>query len=256
VVAKKKKIEAREGDLFAIPLCDGSFGLGHVVHVVVCGRDRTPSIVLLSAHGHALQQLLDHGRVPVSAMIVTGDMLADGDWPIIGNESPTYPFAIPRDDEPGSSCHTAIAAPRLLEFLHGIRKLPPDWKPSLQEQLLLPGMRMPPGWKDGAIGAEASGGPRASTAAANPPEGPGELHVAILYEGNGMPTVEDLRLRQEAERRLGEIGEVTEAGAGGGIMDIYVQVDSGRRALARTALILRELGVTDRSETEVRPISQ
>jgi hypothetical protein len=124
----------------------------------------------------------------------------------------------------------------------------------MQEEMLLPGITMPLGWMDGPPADLAA---RASSAGASaPPEGPGELHVSILCDGDGLPTVDDLRLRQEAERRLGELGEVTEAGAGHSIMDIYVQVESGRRALARTALILRELGVTDRCATEVRAISQ
>jgi hypothetical protein len=79
-VTKKQRIELREGDLFAVPLSNGTFGLGHVVHVVVRGRHQTPSVVLLSPRADAIEKLSQGPRgVPVSSIIVTGDTLEEGD---------------------------------------------------------------------------------------------------------------------------------------------------------------------------------
>jgi hypothetical protein len=56
-----------------------------------------------------------------------------------------------------------------------------------------------------------------------------------------MPSIELLHRRQAVERALEEAGagEVTDAGGGGGVMDIYLQTDSVRRAapLVKAALL-------------------
>ncbi len=88
---------------------------------------------------------------------------------------------------------------------------------------------------------------------APPSEGPAEIAILVSYEGDGMPSTEDLRLRQELERRIEESrhGEVTDAGAGQGLLELYIATDDVAKARPAVDAIIDALGLADRTVVEV-----
>jgi hypothetical protein len=89
-------------------------------------------------------------------------------------------------------------------------------------------------------------------------EGPAEIHIQILYPGNDLPTVEQLRKRHDLERRLEQAGagEVTDAGAGEGVMDVFLATDDVQRAMPIVERALEELGLKDDALIETAPLDE
>ena len=52
-----------------------------------------------------------------------------------------------------------------------------------------------------------------------------EIHIQIKIQGDGFPSPEELDLRHELEDWIEDngVGVVVDAGAGGGVMDIFIE---------------------------------
>jgi hypothetical protein len=82
--------------------------------------------------------------------------------------------------------------------------------------------------------------------------GPAEIEIGIRYEGDGMPTIEQLGERQSLEKRLEEAGcgEITDTGAGQGLLEIYVEVEDAAAAMPVVERLVAEMGLTNRTTVE------
>jgi hypothetical protein len=88
--------------------------------------------------------------------------------------------------------------------------------------------------------------------------GPAEIEISIRYTGDGMPSLDELRERQALERRLAETGcgEITDAGAGEGLLEIYLEVQDAAVALPIVEGLVAELGLSPRTTIEVNPLEE
>jgi hypothetical protein len=59
------------------------------------------------------------------------------------------------------------------------------------------------------------------------------IEIQIKLQGDGFPTPEELEVRHKLEDTIEErnIGEVVDAGGGGGVMDVGVEVEDGEKAM-------------------------
>jgi hypothetical protein len=161
-------------------------------------------------------------------------------------------------DKKGSS-HTSQIVGSLLSAYHGL--IAWDWlhDPRYYEKLLLPGVKVPPTIRYKKDIGSPLDAPRAAAPANDDPEsvtGAAEIHVSIAYRGDGLPSVDLLRRRQALERRLEAdgAGEVTDAGAGEGVMDLYLATQDARRALPLVRRAIAELGFGDDASIEVEDL--
>lgn len=83
--------------------------------------------------------------------------------------------------------------------------------------------------------------------------GPAEIEIGIRYEGDGMPTVDQLRERQTLEKKLEEAGcgEITDAGAGQGLLEICLEVEDAAAAMPIVQRLVAEMGLSGRTTIEV-----
>jgi hypothetical protein len=128
---RRKKIEPSVGDLVALPLNDGSYGLGHVVaHSGYIGI----TVVLLTARASQREALatMDPGS-PIACFKITGGDIRDGDWSIVGNHPAAYP---PTVSAPAGQSWTDNICTAVLERWHGLREYN-------MHGLLLPGVVLP-----------------------------------------------------------------------------------------------------------------
>src|SRR5262249_19746261 len=140
---KRKRIKPEAGDLFAVPLIDGTFGLGHVIDVdnylgplALFGRRASSPSELTNDLGHTL-------KAPLTILVLTNNALESGEWLIIGNKKPEYSaFAIPTDGK-GTS-HTFGAASYFLNAYHGLIPWDGMYDPREYDKLLIPGVPIPP----------------------------------------------------------------------------------------------------------------
>jgi hypothetical protein len=141
--AKRRRIKPKRGDVFAVPLLDGTFGLGHVVDVdawegpfaLFAQRASSPAELL-----PWIDKAVDH---PLSILVLTANSLKDGHWPIIGNLQRDYAqFKIPTDGKGRS--HTFGVAMDLLNAYHGLVPWDGMADPKRYEKLLIPGTPLPP----------------------------------------------------------------------------------------------------------------
>ena len=258
---KRKRTTPKAGVIFAVPLCDGTYGLGHVVvyeYDAMCAlfgtRSATPEDLL-----HGLDEVLSR---PVAIVTLTGGELRSGEWPVIAFREPAYPPAwIPKFEGEGAVSYTATAGVGLLNAYHGL--IPWDYMlatPDFYKSMLLPGVPVPPTVRykrDFALSeqpAAVHGAPSEPTPQVT--EGPAEIHIQILYPGNGLPTVEQLHKRQELERRVEEegAGEVTDAGGGEGVLDIYLETGDVERAMPIVERLVAELGLAEDTLIEAGPL--
>ena len=72
-----------------------------------------------------------------------------------------------------------------------------------------------------------------------------EIHVELRIGGDGFPAAEQLRIRHELEDCIHDngIGQVVDAGAGRGVMDIFVEASSDR-ALDAIERLIAERGLS------------
>lgn len=250
-MAARKRIKPAVGQVVAIPLLDGTFGIGHVA-----AYDRSIKVALFARRGRSPEELravfddaLREG--PVATLEVTSDELRDGEWPVIGQREPNYPAELL--DKKGVS-HTAAVARSLLSAYNGLLPWDGLFDPQGYAKLLLPGVQVPPTVRYKADVFTTAQSAR-TTMPAPVTEGPAEIHIQILYPGEGPPDTELLRRRQALERALEALGagEVTDAGGGGGVMDVYITTDEVRRAIPIVERAISDLGFTEDTLIETGP---
>ena len=257
---KRRRIKPKAGDVFAVPLCDRTYGLGHVVFYdysfigALFGKRSSRQEDLIVDLDEALTR-------PIAMLVLTGGELRSGEWPVLAFREPVYPSAlIPKFHGEGAVSYTATAGPGLLDAYHGL--VPWDYfkDPKENEKMLLPGVPVP-----STVRYKRDFPPPLGTAPAAPPtpeppvtKGPAEIHLQILYPGKDLPTAEQLHKRQELERRVEEegAGEVTDAGGGEGVMDIYLATDDVQRAMPIVERLVATLGLAEDTLIEAGPLDE
>lgn len=76
-----------------------------------------------------------------------------------------------------------------------------------------------------------------------------EIRVQIRFAGAGFPSEEELDLRHTLEDMIEDrgIGEVVDAGAGLGVVDLAVAVSEPKKALSQISSLVAELGIQERT---------
>jgi len=265
--SKRKRVKVKTGQLVAVPLLDGTFALVHVA--LYDGR-------ITAAHfAHrkgSPEQLLD-GMAdavldrPIAILAVTSDEVYDGHWPVLGHKEPTYPAAVL--DMKGTS-YTASVTRHLFEAYYGLRPWDEMAVPRWYDQMLLPGVPVPPtvrykrDFEKDATAAGAVSPPAPAESAdsgedAEPPitEGPAVIHIEIKYPGEELPTIELLHRRQAIETALEQagVGEVTDAGGGGGVMDVYLATQDVAHAMPFVTAAVKEAGFEKDTRIETEPLN-
>jgi len=262
---RRKRVKVKTGQIVAVPLRDGSFGLAHVAHYYGCAvtahfahREATPERLLDGLEGAMKDRLL-------TILDVTSDEIQDGRWPVIGHKEPMYPATML--DMKGTS-YTGNMSKWFFDAYYGLVPWDGMHDPRYYEKMLLPGVPVPPTVRykrdfEMAAAAQAAAAATTSTATATEntgpaiTEGPGVIHIEIKYEGEGLPTMELLHRRQAIEDGLESAGAgtVTDAGGGGGMMDIYLESKDVARALPFVHAAIKEAGFEKDARIEVEPIS-
>ncbi len=249
--------------LVAVPLNDGSFGLGHVARsshlqmilVHFDHRAATPEGLL-----DGLEEALHDKQIAILAM--NNADIRDGKWPVIGESVPNYPSEML--DMKGRS-YLCTMAPWLFNAYYGLAPWDAAADPRFFEKALLPGVLVPPTVRykrDFGALAPVTAAKTATTPAANddsaPPitEGPGVIHIEIKYKGDGLPAMELLHRRQAVEDGLeaAGAGTVTDAGGGGGVMDIFLKTKDIARAIPFVRAALTAAGFERDARIEVEPM--
>jgi hypothetical protein len=79
-----------------------------------------------------------------------------------------------------------------------------------------------------------------------------EVHIQIGLPTT-FPSADDLAIRRRLEAALDNgVGRVTDTGAGGGVMDLWLRVDDPRAAYPWIRQLALELGIADRTKIAVR----
>lgn len=258
---KRKRVRVAAGQLVAVPLIDGTYGLLHVVIFNIsiiaahfAHRSATPDGLL-----DGIDEALKKG--PIAMLEVTSDEIRVGDWPVIGQREPTYPPSML--DMKGES-YTAGMSRFLLSAYHGLRPWDEMFNPRYYERALLPGVPVPPTVRykrdfaeDAARAAAASPTVPAGDTEAPVTDGAAEIHIEIKYPGDALPSIELLHRRQALEQSLEEAGagEVTDAGGGGGVMDVYLQTSDVRRAMPLVEAAVKAAGFEKDATIETTALS-
>lgn len=252
--AKRRRVKVAPGQLIAVPLLDGTCGLVHVV------SGKLSIIVAHYAHRAATREgLIDRldealAPGPIAMLEVTSDEIGVGDWSVIGSREAKYPASML--DMKGRS-YTAGMSRFLLSAYHGLRPWDEMHDPRYYEKALLPGVSVPPTVRyKRDFEKEAAAAP-APSSAAEPPvaDGPAVIHIEIKYPGDALPSIPLLHRRQALERALEEAGagEVTDAGAGGGVMDIYLDTKDVRHAMPLVRDAVKQAGFEQDATIETLP---
>ncbi len=259
--SRRRRVKVRTGQIAAVPLLDGTHALVHVAlhrHGIFTAhfdhRRQSPE-ELLEGIEEAMRNKL------IAILAVTSDEIEDGHWPVIGEVQPLYPAKMV--DQKATS-YTANMSRWLFDAYYGLCAWDQMKDPRFFEKVLLPGVPVPPTVryrrdfeKDAALAAAAAAAPIES--APEPPitDGPAEIHIEIKYPGEDLPSVELLHRRQALERTLegAGAGEVTEAGGGGGVMDIYLRTEDVRRATPVVMNAIKDAGFEHDAKIEVTALS-
>jgi hypothetical protein len=140
----RKLLKPDIGDVFRLPLPDGSFALGHVtgllpkVYAVGC--------VLYDVRGR--EPLFEPDLVAVSAQLVTPDQLERRNWPIIGSfpvpaNASVQPWHADRDSLVGLKILGSGVFATLAAAFHGLAPWDGMHDPAFFDNLLLAGVRGP-----------------------------------------------------------------------------------------------------------------
>ncbi len=258
---KRRRVKVQPGQLVGIPLRDGSFGLAHVAAEkpgITCAvfplRAPEPDALAAGA-SRALE------RPPIAVMTLTPNRVTDGSWPVVGFQKPEYATALL--DTKGRS-YTAGSLEQLLDAYHGLQPWDEMADPRYYETCLLPGVPVPSTVRykqDFALEAQAITARSTSTPGEDTPpaitEGPGVIHIEIKYKGDGLPSMELLHRRQAIEDGLeaAGVGEVTDAGGGGGVMDICLETKDVAHAMPFVHAAIKAAGFEKDARIEVEPTS-
>jgi hypothetical protein len=266
---KRRRVKAQTGQLVGIPLLDGTFALAHIGLVQTAMYFQgTLATVLFARRAASLEELREglddalRGQ-PISVVNAIGTYLTDGFWPVIGMKEPSYPanWLAPK------TTYTSNMVSSIFEAYYGLRPWDESVDPRMYEKRLLPGVPVPPTIRfkaDFEREAAAAAAAAASTkGAADEPtlevtEGPGEIQIEITYPGEGLPSIELLHRREALERALeaAGAGEVTGAGGGGGVMDIFLQTGDVARALPLVEAAVKEAGFDKDARIETVPLDE
>ena len=182
-----------------------------------------------------------------------------GDWRVIGNHRSSQRSYLGTLPDADATMYTGEIPEEFLEAYHSLRSwndfpMAPKWF----RAILLPHLQPPSqhGVPAPMGSPTAESAPVAKAATHPAPAGPAQVHVTITYEGNGLPDVALLRKRQSVEAWIEAegLGEVTDAGGGGGVMDVFVDAANARRTVAALKVKLDEVGRGTRSKIEVEPL--
>jgi len=264
---QRRRVKVTPGQIVAVPLLDGSFALAHVAHLSYLtitlahfAHRATSPDKLLDGLGEAMAARL------LAIMDVTSDEIRDGHWPVIGHKEPTYPA--PMLDMKGSSS-TASISRALFDAYYGLRPWDGMHDPRYFEKKLLSDVPVPPTVRykrdfEMAAAAQAAAAATTSTSTATEntgpaiTEGPGVIHIEIKYDGDGLPSMELLHRRQAIEEGLESAGAgtVTDAGGGGGIMDIYLETKDVAHAMPFAHAAIKAVGFEKDARIAVEPMSE
>ena len=255
-----KRVEPRVGDLFAIDLADGSWGLGHIVagggantwHVLFAKRAAT--VEALSA---ALDDMIHE---PIGVLVSNDTDIRRGTWPLVGHRAPDYPdMRLPKVSGEGATWwYTPAFLPDFIEAYLGLR----FWDegqatPSMYRDILLPHLPVPTTARYKAAGSPM---PSPPSPPKPPPvtDGPALVTLQLVYPGTGLPSIDLLRKRQELERRLeaAGAGEIEGAESGEGVMEIFLHTHDVRYAASLIESIAAELGLAEDLLLETAPLPE
>lgn len=258
----KRRARATAGQVVAVPLRDGSVGLAQVAIGGTC-----ITIVLFpqrAGNPDELRTVMDEAlrSEPFAVMRVTGDELRDGEWSILGTREPLYP---PNMLATGGRTSSAVVARSLFNGYFGLEPWDAMADPMDYEKRLLPGVPVPPTVRykrdfEKAAAASASSAPSSHSREPSPDapimEGPAEIHVEIKYPGDALPSIDLLHRRQALEQLLeaAGTGEVTDAGGGGGVIDIHLRTADIRTALPLVEAAIRTAGFQEEATIQVSPV--
>jgi hypothetical protein len=254
----RKRVKVKDGQLAAVPLMDGTWGLLHVARFTggiiaahFAHRAKTPEQLL-----EGLEEAMAKKLIAIAD--VTANDVKDGSWPIIGFRQPEYPE--PLLDMKGRS-HTSNFSEFLLNAYYGLRAWDEMYDPLYYEKALLPGVPVPPTvryQRDFAKDAAACNQTPTADAEPRVTEGPAEIHIEIKYPGDALPSIDLLHRRQALEDALeaSGAGEVTDAGGGGGVMDVYLQTDDARRALPLVEAAVHAHGFANDARIEASALDE
>lgn len=246
---KRRRVRVKTGQLVGVPLLDGTYALVHVALY---------DISIIAAHfahrkncpEELLESIEETMRGSLIAMVeVTSDEIRNGRWPVIGEREATYPETML--DMKGRS-YVAALTRSLFNAYYGLEAWDQMADPHFFEKMMLPGVPVPPtvrykrDFANDAVRLGAPPPPAPTEDAAAPPvtDGPAVIHIEIRYAGEALPSVELLHRRQALERALeaAGAGTVTDAGGGGGVMDIYLETEDVRVAMLVAKEMLEQSG--------------
>jgi hypothetical protein len=252
----RKRVRVTPGQVVAVPLSDGTIGLGHVVH---CDGHSMTFVVLGVRDGsvEALGRRLDEAvRCPIGVLVTGDGFIRDGDWPIVDERPPDYDFGftMPKNMDGKSGYYTPIVVRDFVDAYYGLRPWD-EWpmSPIWNRKILLPYLPIPATARfQGAPGAPRPPPPKP------PPvtDGPALVTIQLVYPGTGMPSTDLVRRRQDFERRIeaAGAGEVDGAETGAGVMEIFLRTGDVRSAVALVEKIAEETGWKDDMLIETAPL--
>jgi hypothetical protein len=256
-VSKSTRQKPTVYDFFAVPLRDGSFGLGQFIgtgdydeKICVLYRTRESSLDSLR------DRVRDLGTDDIIGMArVSSPDLERGNWTVVENQEPMRRAYLSSLTVTNKVMYTGEIIDGFLDAFHRLR----SWYdspagPRWYRAILVPHLQPPPECLTERLPSIGHATP-SKPAAQHVPSGPGEVHVTIRYDGEDLPDMESLRKRQSIEEWIESerLGEVTDAGGGGGVMDIYIETTDAPKAVAALRIKLEEIGWRSHSNIEVDP---
>lgn len=135
------------GDLFAVPLPDGRFGVGQVLSIEPDAMDSVGCVFFAATVSD--QAGVQGAATPVSVELVSPDLLRNGRWPTKAN----IPIALPRDAWPyeryrasgwvGARIRGSGIVESFLAAFHGLGAWDAFHDPHYLDAFLLPGVDRP-----------------------------------------------------------------------------------------------------------------
>ncbi len=253
-------IEVKPAMVLAVPLWDGSLALAYVAE-----HDESVRLALLLHRRATLDELfvgLEEAlqRKIIAVIKAPPDEIKNGNWLYIADCETIYP---PETLARAERLYEAKAVPALFEAVYGMRPWDEPVVPGTYEEMLLPHLPVPPKMARTRADFDRVAAEMAATAAAAPPraplpEGGGVIHIEIKYEGDDLPTIHLLRRRQAIENGLESagVGEVTDAGGGEGVMDIFLETKDVAHAMPFVLAAVKEAGFENDARIETEPIAE
>ena len=250
-MTNKKTVAIDVGDVIAIPMLDETYAVGQICYTIHFPGTRTIARIAIAIFACRLDSAtcsmaaaenLTDWRSPVMVVSPTIDMIRYRAWPIIGRRSFDGYQNFDVGQRVGATgvdktSETGFLVQAYAECFWGI--FPWDYfgDPKHIDKLLLPGHTVPPYPAQARFKKDFSADEifvleQRSTARARtwlmtkwpPRRNKKTIHIQYPLAGSGLPTVSELRIRHAVETAIHECraGEISDAGGGEGVMDIYV----------------------------------